>query len=271
MAYVYFPPRVSNYFPGGPPYLSGLGDYAADLATYKTKLAAWKMDHLKWQREKATYTALLAKYNLAVKDIEQEYSVNMAAYNAALNDYYTAFAGTKHGYTERSRTIDASYGLKLPQSYYSGLACLTQAQHDSYAKNCTTVKGLGRWGLGSNDPDCGYAKLPICNYPVKPVAPTRVYPKAPTLRAEPKSPTAPTAPPVVTTTPVTTTPSSSSGGGGGAPAPTPTPDVPPDAITPTAEPNKQANMVRNGLLLVVVLGGGYLVYRTLKKPKAQAA
>lgn len=274
MSYVYLPPRTSNFFPPGPPYLAGfgLGDYAADLATYNKAFTAWKVDHLKWLLDKSLYTTKLAKYNQTVKDIETEYSMNMAAYNAALSDYYTVFAGVKRGYTDRSRTVDQAYSLQLPKSYYDGLACLTQAEHDAYARNCQTVKGLGRWGLGSNDPDCGYAKLPICAYPTKPEPPTRgTYPTKPTLRAEPQAPTAPAAAPVVTTTPSTPTytpPSSSSGGGGGggggAPVPSPTPDTP----VLVAPPQKQANVIMNGLIIVAVLGGGYLVYRTLKKPKA---
>ena len=46
--------------------------------------------------------------------------------------------------------------------------------------------------------------------------------------------------------------------------------APEETPIPVEEP-KQANVLMNGLILVAVLGGGYLVYRTLKKPKAQAA
>jgi hypothetical protein len=37
---------------------------------------------------------------------------------------------------------------------------------------------------------------------------------------------------------------------------------------PSTTPTKSAGLVKNGLILVVIAGGGYALYRTFKKPKA---
>lgn len=303
MAYVFFPPRVDNFFPAGPPYLSGmglhglalaglghvgLGDYAADLAAYQKALYAYRLDKLKWNREKLIYesakssavaqgSAQAASYGIAMDGYTRDkaaWDKEYTAYLAAMDTYNTQYAGIKQANTARALTISKSYGLSLPQSFFDGGACLSQSQHDAYARTCVTVKGLLGTGLGSQDPDCGYKALPVCNYPTRPTvrakpsppaAPT--YPKTPTLRAEPVAPTAPTAPAVVPRTTPTLTPVVRN-----PPTPTSTPVIvttpEPTSVPDAVEPVHQANMVRNGLLLVAVLGGGYLVYRTLKKPKA---
>jgi len=285
--YVYFPPRTSNYAPRGMPYLAGLGLITGGSVTKLT----YQADHDKWLLEQAAYIKALAAWKAKVLSLKTKYNAAVATYNKQLtawnadyqqylsdmDTYNTQYAGIKRDNTARSQAIAKSYGITLPQSYFDKGACLTQAQHDSYARDCTTVKGI--MGLGSLDPDCGYAKLPICAYPTQPSirpAPTApaapAYPAAPTLRAEPQPPTTKTSPgytkvpPPATVVPPTIAPSS---GGGGAAAPTP---ATPDAIVP-AEPEqpKQAGMLMNGLIIVAVLGGSYLVYRTLRKPKAQAA
>lgn len=290
MSYIFLPPRTQNYFPPDFPYLAGLrglGDYAADLAVYKKQYAAYQADYSAWSAEKKQYDAAIAAWGAAVASAQAKYKTKIAAYKkdiAAWNIEYGAyqlaidawtrtFAGYKQANTTRSMTIAQSYNLSLPQSYYDNGACLTQSQHDAVPK-CSTVKGLGYAGMGSNDPNCGMAKLPVCQFgpqpslraqPKEPAAPS--VPAKPSLRAQPAEPIPPAAPPPSASTPVT--PGS---GGGSQPAPGPDPSLTPSPTGPDSAPiNQSGGMIRNGLLLVAVLGGGYLVYRTLKKPKAQAA
>lgn len=294
MSYVFFPPRTDNYFPPGPPYLAGfggLGDYAADLAAYKTA-------YDKWRLAKASYTRNLTIYQAKVKSIDDTYAAALAAYNKALaqyeqdyaafvvatNNFNAAFAQYRKANEAKSMAIAKAHGMTLSAAYYNSGACVSQAQHDAYARNCSTVKGLGYLrGLGSSDPDCGGAKLPVCQFGKPPVAPTKptppvraAYPSAPIdpgpAPIEPKAP--PAAPPAPPPVAVVTPPSS---GGGGSPTTVPvvtpvtTPTVTPvtdDSVVPVTSDSKQANVLMNGLVIVAVLGGGYLVWRTLKKPKA---
>lgn len=281
MSYVFFPPRVDNYYPPGPPYLAGLrglGDYAADLAAYK-------VDYDKWRIERLQYTNAVKTRDTLIKKIDDTYNAALAAYvadKAAWDKEYAAylvaakswnanFEAKKKANTERAMVIAQAHGLNLSQAFYSQGACLSQAEHDAAARNCTTVKGLGRaFGLSGSDVDCGLKKLPVCDfgpYPTvraQPKAPSKpAYPAVPMLRAEPVAPVAP--PPAVvtkTTKTLTQTPSS-------VPVTVPTQPVPNEALTP--EESKHSNVLMNGLIVVAVLGGGYLVWRTLKKPKAQAA
>jgi len=288
MSYTFLPPRTS-FFPSGPPYLAGLGDWSSDNAAYQAYLA----DLDKWNKEKAAYDYATVRWAEVTSAMDKDYARALsfyaynksqydqryAAYLKSLDTYNTQYAGIKRSNTEQSIARTKGYGITLPQGYFDAGACITQAQQTAYARGCQTVKGLGRLGLGSSDSDCAMSKLPICAYPPKPTftlkapvpPPPLVYPAKPTLRAPPTLVANPGSPPVTTTTP--TTP-----GGGriytqlpkqipnttSAPDPGPGPDLVPE------EP-KQAGMLMNGLILVAVLGGGYLVYRTLKKPKAQAA
>jgi len=276
MSYVFFPPRTQNFFPGGPPYLSGLGDYASDMRAYKD----WQIDHKKWSIEKAKYDAALTAwkkkfYDMAVayakaitvyKKNKKAWDSEAAAYAIAINGWSRVFAEKKQANAVKSNEIAVTFGLKFTQSYYDNGACVSQADHDYFVKNCTVVKGLG--AVTSYGDACGMRRLPICDFadkpwlraqPTPPAAP--VYPTKPTLRAEPEEPAKPVA---VITTPVVTTPSS-------------TPSVPSPSLPETPVPEetieqpKQSNVLMGGLIVAAVLGGGYLVYRTLKKPKAQAA
>ncbi len=277
MSYVLFPARETNFFPPGPPYLAGLrgfgslGDYAADLAAYNTAMTKWRLAKLNYDKAikfnaakikviDAAYDAALASYNADKAQWDHEYG----AYVTAATSWEADFARYKAANATRAKTVESSYGLTLPQSFYDNGACVTQAQHDNYARLCVTVKGLGMTGLGSSDPACGGKALPVCQFGPYPTL--RAKPKAPTRAAYPANPVspgpapvAPTPPPATSTTPIPVTP----------PTTAPGPD---QTLTPvTAEDSKHANVLMNGLVLVAVLGGGYLVWRTLKKPKAQAA
>ena len=288
MSYVFLPPRTDNFFPPGPPYLAGLrglrglGDYAGDLAAYQADLAKWKTESIGYQRAlrvrdtqiktiDANYNAALASYVADKAAWDKEY----AAYLVAAKSWNANFEAKKAANTARAQTIAQAHGLNLSTGFYTSGACVTQAEHDAAARNCTTVKGLGYAGLGGSDIDCGVKKLPICDFgpfpsvrsqPKAPSKPT--YPAAvPPLRPAPVAPVEPPPPTRVVKT-LTPTPSAPQ-----TPSSVPVVSLPSDpgpneALTP--EDSKQASMFRNGLILVAIATGGYLVYRTLKKPKAQA-
>jgi hypothetical protein len=280
MSYVFYPPRTQNFFPAGHPYLAGLGDYASDVRAYKD----WQIDHKKWSLEKTKFVAaqkawakttydMLVEYNAALKAYAKDkkaWDSEAATHAVAMNGWGRAFGEMTAANTKKSKEIAATFGLSLPQAYFDAGACISQSDHDWFVKNCTVVKGLG--GVTSYGSYCGMKRLPICNIPDKPwlrKQPSKpaypAFPTKPTLRAEPAAPGAlPTPPAVVTTPVVTTTPSSTPS------APSPSlPDVP--VPEETSEPPQQSNVLMGGLIAIAVLTGGYLVYRTLKKPKAQAA
>jgi len=296
MSYVFWPARTENYFPPGPPYLAplrglrGLGDYDADLKAYKTAQLAYSRDMVTWNALKKKYDADVAAYATTVSSIDASAASEQAAYQRdlaswnkeyamyllALNTWNADVTKIKQQNAIRAATRAQAYGITIPQWFVDQGFCLSQAQIDAYAKQCVTVKGLGHAGylrgLGSNDPDCGWKGMPLCSFPArpavraKPIAPRAPsYPAKPTLRAQPVSP-GPAPTPPAATTPVT------SGGGGGSSLPSPGVPSPssvpiPDSAT---DPNANSGMVRNGLLLVALGVGGYLVYRTLRKPKAAA-
>lgn len=286
MSYVFLPPRTANYFPASMPYLAGvrgLGDYAADLEAWKKEQAYYKADLKRWTEDKAKYDAAMATYNQAMSQINGAYASAQAqyanikaqwdadynTYSAALGAWNAQVAAIRAQNRAKSEQVAKSYGITLPASFLNGDACITQAQKDAYRQACRsgTVKGLV--GLGSSSPDCAWAALPVCSFPAKPtlrpmpLPPAKpTFPAKPTLRPMPTPPTTPqpTPPPVVTTTPAVTPTTTPIPGGGEPPA---------TELTP--EDDKQANLVMGGLIVAAMLGGGYLVYRTLKKPKAQAA
>jgi hypothetical protein len=105
--------------------------------------------------------------------------------------------------------------------------CLTQAQHDEavYACKQRAVKGLG--ALPNYDP-CALAKLPICPPPVR------------------------WTPPPINTAINTPPPASE-------------PVEPQPSTEPETKPESSPNyMLWGGLLLLVVLAGGYVVYKATR-------
>jgi len=296
MSYTYFPPRT-NFFPPGMPYLAGmgsLGDYAADLAAYKLKLLKYQRAMVDWNALKKKYDAAVIAYANTVSSIDASYASEQSAYQQdkaawdkeyvtylfAVKSWRNACDQIKASNAQRALTIAQGYGIAvpLPSWFVKQGYCLSQAQIDSYAKQCVTVKGLGYAGLGSNDPDCGWKRMPLCAFPAKPAiraepAPPTApkYPAKPTLAAQPVAPGAAPTPPAATTPDgggYTTT--KTPGPGKLSPSLVPVPD-PATVPEPIADPNANGGMMRNGLILVALGVGGYLVYRTLRKPKAQAA
>lgn len=269
------------------PAFAGFGAFGA--LDYNAQYAAWQVDYAKWKKEEAAYktaksvwaglvTNLKAQYVAKVTDYQNDlkrWNAEAVIYTAAMNSRAASIAATTAARKMQSGIIAKQWSLKLPADY---TGCVLQFWHDQWVAQCTeskrtTIMGLGATPTGWGHP-CGTALLPICTPPPpmpylrpKPVAPpVLVLPPEPTLRAEPKPPIKPATPPpppaVVNQPP---------------PAPPPPPsvviDTPPPSTPPTVveEPIKQANMIKGGLLAIVVVGGGYLLYRTFKKPKAKAA
>lgn len=254
--------------------LRGLGDAMIDYQT----------DHARWLIEQAAYSSALANYNATVQQLKTAYALAVShygldlarwkteasAYNTALTNYQNAGRAQQMGYAANQAAL-AQQGIVIPAGYPG---CVTQAQHDAWVSTCNqlnSVKGLGALPTG---PECLLAQLSVCGpgaapppalraQPLPPAAPT--YPAPPPgLRPEPQPPPAPTS----STVPL--------------PAPTPASSTlpnPPSVITPTYQSTvplpapapastKSAGLFSNGLLLVVLAGGGYALYRTFKKPKA---
>lgn len=287
MSYVLFPARETNFYPPGPPYLAGLhgygmrglGDYAADLAAYTADYNKWRLENLAARNAQALYEAKVKALDKAYADALVAYNQDKAAWDKEYAAYLVAakswnadFARYQAANTEKSKAVAASYGLNLSPGYYQAGACVTQAQRDAAARACTTVKGIGYLrGLGSQDADCGTKLLPVCQFgpfptvrakPAPPAPPA--YPAKPSTKVRPM-PVKPIEPATITTTstkPVKVYTRD-----------TPTVPVSDEPLTPTvvADEPKQANVLMGGLIVAAVAVGGYLVYRTLKKPKAQAA
>lgn len=262
--------RGFGYIPAG---YSGLGDYASDHAAWLQEQAAYSAAYQNWQNQvamaaqqnannQAAYTADLARWN-----------AEQAAYNAALSSYNNQSRMSSMAYGMSLNSTLAQYPSIVIPPGFSG--CVTQAQHNAWQQTCSalqSVKGLG--AAVPTGPECGLALLPVCLPPVPAPAPLRpkptppssitVSPAPPSIRPEPQPP-----PPAVVPTP---TPLS---------IPTPQPSTPSVTQNPysstvpltpatTPAPTKSAGLLSNGLLLIVLAGSSYALYRTLKKPKAAA-
>lgn len=286
MSYVYWPPRLDNYAPPGMPYLAGvhgLGDYAADLAAYQRAMVDYDALKKRYDADAAAYSTTVSSINASYASSQAAYQRDKAAwateyanFQAALAAWNSAVSQIKSSNAQRALVIAQGHGIPTPfPSWFVNQGyCLTQAQADAYSKQCITVKGLGFLGLGNSNSDCGWKKMPICAFPAKPTIRGRpIAPRAPSYPAAPKAPVVPVSPGAGPTP---------SDGGGWSTTKTPGPGklspstVPvPDPATvpePSADaPNASGGMMRNGLLIVAIGVGGYLVYKTLRKPKAQAA
>lgn len=264
---------------------AGLGDAAYDAA-----LQAYNVDHTQWAIDKQAYDQAMAAWQQqasaaanAYTQAMQIYQMNMAQWQVEAAQY----PGLQSAYENQLRTNQMVYGISqnsvlaqypaivIPAGY-SG--CVTQAQHDAWQKSCDaqrSVKGLGAVPTG---PDCGLALLPVCAAPIpappplraKPIAPATPNPPLPPapIRPEPQPPTPPpvTVTPAPTPTPVPTPPSVLTPS---YTVPDPLP-VPPPSTTPTQAKTASAGLLSNGLLLVVLVGSSYALYRTFKKPKKAA-
>lgn len=269
-----------------PGWLHGLGD-----AAYDSALQAYNSAHAQWVLDKQGYDRAYAAW-------QTQTAATQAAYNRALYDFQTdlarwqaessAYTNQRAASENQARTNAMTYGISqngvlaqfpsivIPAGY---AGCVTQAQRDAWAKTCQfqSVKGLG--GPAPTGPECGLALLPVCAQPIPMPAPLRARPAPP---VEPPAPLAPApigpepmpppvpAPPPPAVVPVTTQPTP--------PPPSVLNPTYTDSLVPTTgagTPVKKpstasAGLLSNGLLLVVLAGGGYALYRTFKKPKKAA-
>ena len=130
--------------------------------------------------------------------------------------------------------------------------CLSQADHDQAVKDCSqSIKGLGGLGLYSSGPyagldPCALARLPIC---VQRMVSMTAAPAPRPASVMPKGSL------VASTAPATTAPPATY-------APIPAMVSSP---APAAPGGWSATTV--GLAALVLAGGGYLAYRTFRKPK----
>lgn len=277
--------------PGSPYLYSGirglgrLGD-----ASYDAAVSAYTADHAAWVQEQTAYGLAVQAYSAAIAQQSQAYAQASAGYSAALatwqaqNAAYqqalTLAEGASRGQAINYASAQAAAQKAYPQiivpaagPYYPG--CVTQAQSDAWAATCrsSAVKGFGAVPTG---PECGLAMLPVCGaqvafpnaigpQPTPPSQPPPPLPPAP-LRPEPQPPAAPAPAPLMMSTPASV------------PASYPTTDAldpgspASSVLTPAPTPAAtSAGLLSNGLLLVVLAGGSYALYRTLRKPRRPAA
>jgi hypothetical protein len=245
--------------------LAGMGDASG---VYASLMVAYQNDHEAWLKEKAAYDRAVQGYAAQSAGASSSYAAAMAAYNAQNAARAAALVAVNQQNAAKAKANSAAVaqGVVLPAGYPG---CISQAQHNAWQADCArlsaTVKGLGADPAGS---PCALALLAVCPPPISvppslgppPVKPA--MPPPPPLRPEPRPPT----PPPASVPPQSTGPFS---------VPTPAPSIPtassiPQASTPATVPasTKSAGLVKNGLILVVIAGGSYALYRTFKKPKA---
>lgn len=245
----------------------GFGDAAYDQA-----YAAYQADHALWVQQKTAHDNAVQAYAAAASGVAAGNASAQAAYQrdlAAWNTEATGRAAAAAAATQQQMRLDqqaaqanaaaAAAGAVFPAGY---AGCVTQAQHNGWQSACsalnTTVKGLGADPTG---PSCALALLPVCGPRLPMPAPLRPQPQPPTPQGLPVAPPVPLRPepqpPVASAVP-----NSPLGPDPGTAITSPAPSLAP----PT--PTKSAGLIKNGLILVVLAGGGYALYRTFKKPRA---
>lgn len=268
---------VADYQVKKAAYDKELAAYNAAMSKYNADYAKYEKDLKQWKIEKKAHDKLVEKYKADVAKIDKEFAAasqaaaaaivqwqnKQDAYVAALQKWSADRSAERKANAAATQKVAKAYGLDVPSNFGN---CLSPTDHEKFANMCriASVKGLG--GVWANQQAaCGMAELPICKTPPpepkspglnKPSMPVKkAYPTAPVaLRSEPKPPVKP-----AITKPIG--------------PPTPPPSLPPAREEPVVVPADeeaagQKNLVMVGLLAVVVLGGGYAVYRTFRKPKA---
>lgn len=261
--------RGFGYIPAG---YSGLGDYASDHAAWMQEESAYAQAYQNWQSQLPAISQQNANNQAAYAADLARWNAEQAAYNAAYNGYLNQSRTNAMAYGISQNSVLAQYPSIVIPAGYPG--CVTQAQHNAWQQTCDAIQSVKGLGAVPTGPECGLALLPVCQPPLpappplrpKPTPPPQITappPPAP-IRPEPQPPAS-----VPTPTPTPTL----------VPAPTPTPGTPSVTqnpysstvpLTPTATqaPTKSAGLLSNGLLLIVLAGGSYALYRTLRKPKA---
>lgn len=245
--------------------LRGLGD------------AAYDADHALWLQQKAAYDKAVAAYAGMSAGQASSYAAanagyqrDLAAWNAEATAHTAAVVARQQQQLRNQRALDSAnaaaraQGVVTPPGYPG---CVTQAQHNAWQSVCNTVntavKGLGGDPTGSQ---CALALLPVCPAPLPAIAPLRPKPPPPeplptiippaALRPEPQPSSATTPTPSSATPPVLNT------------GPQSIPSNVPSSTSLPPPASKSGGLLSNGLLVVVLAGTGYALYRTFKKPKA---
>lgn len=270
---------------------SGLGDAGE----------AYTLDHARWVTEKSAYDKALSNWAASLTQLSLAYARAKAAYEADLAKWKlesAAYQSALIAYNNQARTLAMTYGISqnsvlaqypsivIPPGY---AGCVTQAQRDAWLKTCNALNSVRGLGAVPTGPECGLALLPVCQAPLppptalrpvpQPPAPITLPTKPPALRPEPQAPAAvaiPTpgpSPGPSAIIPTYTPPPIPSPGGPLQPTPipsfTPTPIPSKPLIASTVPSSTQSGgLLSNGLVLIVIAGGGYALYRTLRKPKA---
>jgi hypothetical protein len=279
-----------GYIPAGYSGFRGLGD-----AAYDSALLAYQAAHATWQGQMTAYQNAYATWSASNATQQQNYQNALTAYQADLaqwNNEVAAYNAAHAAYLNQAQTNQANYAAAQQNatSQYPGIVfpagyphCVTQTESLSWQQQCAalqSVRGLGALSapklIVPTGPACGLALLPVCAPVIAAPKAVRPQPQPPAPVAvrngpvppgpEPQPPAPPAAlgpPPQAPTTPgpsVTQNPYSDT-----TPLLAPSPTAIPAATTATG------GLLSNGLLLVVLAGGGYLVYRSMKKPKPKAA
>lgn len=278
---------MSYAFSGKLAGFRGFGDSASD---YAAAVAAYNTDHAAWLNEKSAYDKAVQAFQGMSAGASSSYAAAQAGYNQQLiqwNALATArtaqvVAASKQQVANgkiisAANTAARAAGAVTPAGYPG---CVSQAQHNAWQSTCDALRSVKGLGGDPTGPACALALLPVClpavampaalpPKPTPPLAPVMPSPPAP-LRPEPQPPAQPA--PAPTPAPQSSTPPVLNTGPQLIPSSTPTitsTTAPASASTPA--PTKSGGLLSNGLLLVVLAGGGYALYRTFKKPKAAHA
>lgn len=274
------PTYAAGYIPAGYSGFLGLGLGLGDAA-YDAALAAYQVAHETWQRQMLDYQNTQGNYQLSLNAYNQSlaayqadlarWTAEVAAYNAAYNAIANQGRTAQMAAAAQQASAIALYpGVVIPAGY---AGCVSQAQHNAWQSQCDAISSVRGLGADPTGPACGLALLPVC-------APAPLLPAAVRPRPQPPAPFSVPAPvsPGPEPQPPTPPPPSALGP---PPQQIPPPSVTQDPysdttplLTPSPTPaatTASAGILSNGLLLVALAGGGYLLYRSLKKPKASAA
>lgn len=263
--------------------------FAGPAEDYQKAYSSYLKDHKAWQNEAAQYDMALVQYDDGQRRLVAWQQAN-SAYQAALQDYQTRMAAwnaTSGGCAQNQATYQAALDVYLRARDYlnaqyatqaqqvmsrypgqtlpPGFTCVPQSTNIAYRAACdaqlTAVQGIG--GIVA-DP-CVLYQLPVCqglpphpgsrpacNVGPQPVAPSAPGPAPavptqlpPMLRAEPQPPGVPSG--VTPMSPETTDQPLVDEGGD--------------------KPTNKAGMAVGGILLLLLLGGGYAVYKSVKKKR----
>ena len=272
---------MSYAFSGKLAGFRGFGDASSAAA-----VASYNADHAAWLSEKAAYDKAVLAFQGQSAGASSSYAAASAGYNQQLiqwNALATArtaavVAASKQQVANARLLANANAAARaagaVTPAGYPG--CVSQAQHNAWQSTCDQVRSIKGLGGDPTGPVCALAMLPVClpavtmpaplpPKPTPPSPPPAIAPPKP-LRPEPQPPAVPAPAPTQATPPVLNTGPQSIPSSPSDPSLTTAP-----APSPKPAATKSGGLLSNGLLLVVLAGGGYALYRTFKKPKVAHA